>query len=95
MEIKYFSKYRPKHAETRGTPDQVFAGPTPISSLANMISLGNYAAASGPDIYGRAAHVFTPSIRRNFSGKPVYIIDNASDASDNFKMRYIPLIHNK
>ena len=92
MEIKYFSKSRPKHAETRGTPDQVFTGPTPISSLVNKISSSNCAAAFGPDIYGRATHAFAPSIRRNFSGKPVGIIGNASDASDEFnKMRYIPL----
>ena len=91
MEIKYFSKSRPNHAETRGTPDQVFAGPTPISDLVNKISSGNCAATFGPDIYGRATHVFARSIRRNFSGKLVGIIGNASDVSGKFKLRYIPL----
>ena len=64
-----------------------------VSSQAcgDEISSGNCTAAFGLDIYGRATHVFAPSIRRNFSEKPIGIIGNASNASGEFKMRYIPL----
>ena len=62
MEIKLYSESRPKNSETTGAPDQVFAGPNPITDLANKISAGNCSAAFGPDIYGRASHVFCPNI---------------------------------
>ena len=91
MEIKLYSESLPKNSETTGAPDQVFASPNPITDLVNRISAGNCSAAFGPDIYGKAAHVFYPKIRRKFNGDAVGIIGNASNSKGEFKLCYIPL----
>ena len=91
MEIKLYSESRPKNSETTGASDQVFASPNPVTDLVNRIEAGYCSSAFGMDIYGKAAHVFHPKIRRKFNGEAMGIIGNASDSQGEFKLRYIPL----